>query len=161
MATKSLETYLNDHLAGSRLGVDLARQIRDRADTPELRDATGKIADEIDAERDKLTAMMDRVGASQNQVKQTTAWLGEKASRLKLSELGGLLGGDENYGVFISIEALELGVTGKLRLWEALRQQAGQHDGLDPVELEELAEQARKQIDVLERERLAAAARAL
>jgi hypothetical protein len=161
MAKKSLETYLNDHLAGSRLGVDLARQIRDRASTPELRDAAAKIADEIDEERDTLTAIMERVGASENQIKQTTAWLGEKASRLKLSELGGLLGGDEDYGMFMSIETLVLGVNGKLRLWEALQQQADHHEGLDPVELERLAKQAREQIAVLDRERLAAAARAL
>lgn len=161
MATKSLETYLNDHLAGSRLGLDLARQIRDRADTPELRDAATKLADEIEEEIETLTGIMDRAGASQNPIKQATAWAAEKASRLKLSELGGLLGGDEDYGMFMSIETLVLGVNGKLRLWEALKQQADHHEGLDSAELERLAEQAREQIAVLDRERLAAAARAL
>ena len=42
MATNALETYLNDHLAGSRLGVDLADQLRDMsAGTPERGDAGG------------------------------------------------------------------------------------------------------------------------
>ncbi len=161
MSKKSLETYLNDHLAGSRLGHDLAEQIRDRAESAELKAAMTKLVEEISEERDKLAEIMDRVGASQNQLKQTTAWLGEKASRLKLSELGGLLGGDEDYGMFMSLETLVLGVNGKLRLWEALKQQAPHHDGLDPAELEHLAQMAREQIAVIDRERLAAAARAL
>jgi hypothetical protein len=161
MANKALETYLNDHLAGSRLGVDLARQIRDRVEGTPLHDTLARIADEIDEERDKLTGLMDRLGASENQVKQATAWVGEKASRLKLSDLGGLLGsGDEDYGLFISLETLELGVVGKQRLWEALKEVASLHDGLDPAELEALAAQARRQRDTLESARLAVAKRA-
>jgi len=160
MAGKALETYLNDHLAGARLGVDLAGQIRDQAEG-DLKTTMAHLTAEIEEDREKLTEVMDRVGASQNQVKQATAWVTEKASRLKLSELGGLLGGDDDYGLFMSLETLVLGVNGKLRLWIALKQQAAEHEGLDPVELEALAERARKQIDVLDRERLAAAARAL
>jgi hypothetical protein len=161
MSEKALETYLNDHLAGSRLGVDLAKQIRDRAEGTPLHGTMTRIAAEIEEDRQKLTELMERVDASQNQIKQATAWVGEKASRLKLSELGGLLGGDETYGLFMSLETLELGVAGKLRLWEALKDVAVDHDGLDPVELEALAARAREQRDTLERERLAAAKRAL
>jgi hypothetical protein len=161
MANKALETYLNDHLAGSRLGVDLARQIRDRAEGTPLHATMAQIADEIDAERDQLTELMDRVGASENQIKQATAWVGEKASRLKLSDLGGLIGsGDEDYGLFISLETLELGVIGKQRLWEALKEVSVHHDGLDPAELEALADQARRQRDAIESERLTVAKRA-
>jgi hypothetical protein len=120
-----------------------------------------QIAAEIDQERDTLTDIMGRVGASENQVKQATAWVGEKASRLKLSGVGGLLGGDDDYGLFMSIETLKLGVVGKLGLWEALLQQAPQYEGLDPVELGTLADRARKQAETLERARLELAARAL
>jgi hypothetical protein len=161
MTTKALETYLNDHLAGSRLGLDLANQIAERCEGTPRAAPMKQIAAEIDEERDKLTEIMDRVGASENQVKQATAWVGEKASRLKLSSLGGLLGGDDDYGLFMSIETLKLGVIGKLGLWEALLQQASQHDGLDPVELGTLASRAREQADALERMRLEIAARAL
>lgn len=160
MASKALETYLNDHLAGSRLGADLAAQIRDRAGGTDLHPAMAKLTAEIEEDRQALTEVMDRVGAAQNQVKQATAWVSEKASRLKLSELGGLIGGDEDYGMYISLETLELGVNGKLCLWQTLKQQAAEHDGLDPIELEALADRARSQIAVLDRERLAAATRA-
>lgn len=161
MSTKALETYLNDHLAGSKLGVDLAKQIVERCEGTPLEAPMKRIAAEIEEERDKLTEIMERVGASENQVKQATAWVGEKASRLKLSGVGGLLGGDEEYGLFMSIETLKLGVVGKLGLWEALKQQAAFHDGLDPIELETLAGRAREQRDTLENARLDVAARAL
>jgi hypothetical protein len=161
VANKALETYLNDHLAGSRLGLDLAKQIRDRAEGSPLEATLTRIAAEIEDERDQLTDLMEKLGASENQVKQATAWVGEKASRLKLSDLGGLIGsGDEDYGLFISLETLELGVMGKMRLWEALKEVAPLHDGLDPVQLEALAAQAREQRDALEQERLAVAKRA-
>ncbi len=160
MAMKSLETYMNDHLAGSRLGVDLAAQIRDRAEGTELHATMAKLTAEIEEDREKLSELMERVGAAENQVKQATAWVAEKASRLKLSDFGGLVGGDEDYGMFMSLETLVLGVNGKLRLWEALKQQAANHEGLDPIELEALAERARGQIAVLDRERLAAASQA-
>jgi hypothetical protein len=161
MASKTLETYLNDHLAGSRLGLDLAKQIRDRTEGTPLYETLTQIAAEIEDERDRLTNLMERLGASENQVKQATAWVGEKASRLKLSDLGGLIGsGDEDYGLFISLETLELGVIGKMRLWEALKEVSPLHDGLDPAQLEGLAAQARRQRDQLEQARLAVAKRA-
>jgi hypothetical protein len=158
MTAKALETYLNDHLAGSRLGVDLAERLREMTEgTP--REATmATLAAEIAEDRDKLAELIERVGASENQVKQATAWVAEKASRLKLSGVGS---GDDDYGLFLSLETLSLGVAGKLGLWEALLQQAPGHDGLDPVVLGELAARARKQREVLERERLAVAASAL
>jgi hypothetical protein len=160
MSEKALETYLNDHLAGSRLGTDLAKQIRDRSEGTPLHETMTWVAAEIDEDRERLTELMERVGASENQVKQATAWVTEKASRFKLSDLGGLLGGDEAYGLFISLETLELGVMGKLRLWEALKDVAVHHDGLIAEELEALADRARNQRDALERERLAAGSRA-
>jgi hypothetical protein len=161
MSDEALETYLNDHLAGSRLGTDLAGQIRDRSEGTPLHETMTWVATEIEEDREQLTQLMERVGASKNQVKQITAWVGEKASRLKLSELGGLLGGDEEYGLFMSLETLKLGVAGKLGLWEALARVASEHDGLEPAELETLADRARKQLDALEQARLGAASRAL
>jgi hypothetical protein len=162
VTTKALETYLNDHLAGSRLGVDLANQLAERCEGTPHEASMKRIAAEIDEDRDKLTEIMARVGASENQIKQATAWVGEKASRLKLGDLGGLIGShDEDYGLFMSIETLKLGVIGKLGLWEALLQQATHHDGLDPVELGTLATRARGQADELERARLQVGARAL
>jgi hypothetical protein len=162
MSSGPLETYLNDHLAGSTLGADLSKRLVERTEGTPLHETLTWVAAEIEEDREKLTELMERVGASENPVKQATAWLGEKASRLKLGDLGGLIGaGDETYGLFLSLETLSLGVEGKLRLWIALKHVAGEHSGLDPVELEQLADRARNQRDALERARLDAAAAAL
>jgi len=162
MSSKPLETYLNDHLAGSTLGADLAKRLCERTEGTPLHEALTWIALEIEEDRETLTKLMERLGASENPVKQATAWVGEKASRLKLSELGGLIGSnDDTYGLFLSLETLSLGVEGKLRFWLALKHVAAEHDGLDPAELQELADRARKQRDALERARLDAASAAL
>jgi hypothetical protein len=52
-------------------------------------------------------------------------------------------------------------VQGKLSLWHALRQVAGHHPAIAALDLDELTQRARAQYDLLEHERLTAAARAL
>ena len=162
MSKKALETYLNDHLAGATLGEDLSGRLRERTEGTPLHETLSWVAAEIEEDREKVKEVMDRLDAAENPVKQATAWLGEKASRLKLGELGSLLGaGDDDYGLFISLETLSIGVEGKLRFWLALRHVAADHDGLDPVELERFAERARRQRDALEKARIDLASSAL
>jgi hypothetical protein len=48
-----MDTYLNDHLAGSTLGIDLAKQIRDRAEG-RMRALMETIAAEIEEDRETL-----------------------------------------------------------------------------------------------------------
>ena len=76
---------------------------------------------------------MERVGASQNQVKQATAWVAEKASRREARRDHRRR--DDDYGCSCRSRRSALGVAGKLCLWEALKQQAADHEGLDPSEL--------------------------
>jgi hypothetical protein len=162
VSTRALKTYLNDHLAGSTLGVELAQRLCERTDGTPLHEVLATIALEISEDREKVIELMERLDVSENPVKQAAAWAAEKLSRLKLGELGGIMGAnDEFYDLFLSLESLSLGVEGKLRLWLALGRVAGDHEGLDALELKELADRARGQRDALERARLDAAASAL
>jgi hypothetical protein len=61
----------------------------------------------------------------------------------------------------MAVESLALGVWGKLSLWRALAQVGDQHPAIASVDLDELIARAQNQYDLLERERLAAAKRAL
>jgi hypothetical protein len=158
MAENSLETYLNDHLAGATFGSDLAEQIRDRAQGTPLGAVMQSIAREVEEDRQTLLDLMERTGSSKNRAKQATTWLSEKASRAKF---GGLAGTESGLAVFMSIETLSLGVEGKLSLWTALRGVAEQYSALDPVELDGLIERAQGQRRLLERERIGAARQAL
>ena len=101
---------------------------------------------------------MKRIGATRNPTKQVTAWVAEKASRVKLT---GLTSSTDELGIFLSIEALSLGVEGKAALWTTLRELRDQYPELLSTDLDDLLQRAHRQRQALESERLAAAKRAL
>jgi hypothetical protein len=150
MAVRALETYLNDHLGGATLGRDLAEQILERGDGPPLEPVMARIAPEIDEDRETLVAMMDALEVSRNPVKQVTGWVAEKASRLKFS---GVTGEMDDFGLFLAIETLRLGVAGKRCLWLALSPIAPGDPRLARFDLDALAERAAAQETALEEQR--------
>ena len=158
MAGKAMDVYLNDHLAGSTLGVDLAKQIESHSEGTPLADVMAELVPQIEEDRETLLELMERMDTSENPAKKAAAWLSEKASRVKFS---GLSSGESEQGLFMALESLELGVTGKLSLWTALTEVEADHPPLATIGLPGLIERAKSQQATLERERLAAARRAL
>ena len=158
MAHGSLDTYLNDHLAGAMFGSDLARQIAGQVAGTASAERLADLAGEIEADRQTLSTLMDRLGARQNPVKQTMTWMAEKLSRVKLSGLGP---GDDELNLFMALETLSLGIEGKALLWRMLRELADGHPGLDASELEGLAARAEDQRRLVEEERVLVGRRAL
>jgi len=58
-----LAIYLNDHLAGATAGVELARRLRaSNEDDPEFGPALAEVCAEIEADRETLKTVMDRLG---------------------------------------------------------------------------------------------------
>ncbi len=157
MPDKAMQVYLNDHLAGATFGSNLARQIEGLSDDPDRTARISDLAAQIEEDLESLTALMERMGVSKNPVKQVTTWLGEKASRVKLT---GLSSGEGDLGLFMALETLSLGVEGKAVLWRALRQVEDRYPELDAGELDILIARAAGQREVLEAERLAVAGRA-
>lgn len=152
-----LAIYLNDHLAGSTLGVELARRLRaSNRDDPEFGPALAEVCTEIEADREALKAAMDRLGVGQSKLKPAAAVLAERLGRLKLN---GRLWGYSPLSRLDELELLQIGVVGKRRLWRALEHtHAGELPGFD---LGGLAEQATEQLRRLEALHLKAAALAL
>jgi len=158
MADKALDVYLNDHLAGAMFGSDLAeRLMKDHEGTP-LGELMSRLAPEIEEDRQTLLDLMERLGTSRNPVKQATTWLAEKGGRIKF---GGVTSGEPDVGTFMAIETLALGVEGKASLWRALQRVADRSPSLQATDLDALLARAEDQRAQLERERIAAAARAL
>ena len=153
MADKALDTYLNDHLGGAMLGSDLAEQIRDRSEGTPLGDQMAKIAPQIEEDRQTLIELMEALGTSKNPVKQASAWVAEKASRLKFA---GWSSGEPEFGLFMALETLTLGVDGKLSLWKALKEVSSDHPQLAAADLDSLIARAQSQHQVLEGERISA-----
>lgn len=149
-----LAIYLNDHLLGSTVGRDLARRIagRDDAYAAEL----VRVAAEIDEDRERLIALMERLDVGRDRLKTIAGWVGEKAARLKLN---GHLLSLSPLSRMEELEMLSLGIEGKASLWRALR--ASGDPRLDPAELDELLERAEGQREHVEALRLRAAAETL
>lgn len=154
MNTKPLGIYLNDHLAGSVTGVELARRARKADENTELGAFLGTLVEDIEADRDALMAIMDDLGITKNPAKRASAWVLEKAGRLKPN---GQLTGRAPLSRLIELEGLALGITGKLALWRSLRTVAEEEPRLDRTALERLAERARDQQERVEERRLATA----
>jgi hypothetical protein len=141
---KYLPIYLNDHYAGSTLGVELAKRAANNSrDNAEFGPALATLASEIDEDRDALKRIMDRLDVSEDRIKASIFWLGEKAGRLKPN--GELLKFSPLSRV-VELEGLITGVGGKLSLWRTLQELAERDARLDAGELDVLAGRAEDQL---------------
>jgi hypothetical protein len=157
MATDSdelLAVYLNDHLAGSTGGVELARRLanaeRSWSGGPEL----ARLADEVSADRTALRGIMARLGVSPSLPKTWLAWVGERVGRLKPNRR--VLGRSPLSRV-IELEIMRLEVEGKLAGWHTLLTVAETEPRLPVEELTELVTRATEQSTTLETLRIQAA----
>jgi hypothetical protein len=148
---KLLGIYLNDHLAGSVVGVELAKRAAAQNEGSELGDFLAVLAEDIEEDRNALKSIMDHVGVGENRVKVPIAWAAEKVGRLKPN---GQLTGYSPLSRLVELEGLALGVTGKLALWRSL---AATRSDLGSFGLETLIERAESQRDGLEKHRVKAA----
>ena len=153
-----LKIYLEDHYAGATAGLELARRTAGANSGTPYGDALGRIALEIEEDRDSLRAIMTALGVAPDRFKVAGAWAGEKAGRLKLN---GHLTGYSPQSRVVEFEGLVVGVTGKRCLWAALRHIAPQEARLDLEELDRLILRAERQLDELEELRLTAVSEAV
>jgi hypothetical protein len=151
-----LGTYLNDHMAGSTLGVELARRARDQNEGTPLGLFLTKIVEEIEEDRETLKQIMDRMAVGQDKKKQALAWAGEKVGRLKPNNR---LFGYSPLSRVIELEGLSLGIEGKRCLWQAL--QVANEPRLAEFDFDALIERAERQRSGVEEHRLGAAQTAL
>jgi hypothetical protein len=155
MNSKLLGIYLNDHLAGSTLGAELAKRSAGSNKGSSYGAFLRKVAKEIADDRDSLKAVMKRLEVGEDIPKKLTGWTAEKLGRLKPN---GQLTGYSPLSRVVELEGLALGITGKLGLWKALHALASEEPRLDAAELDRLRERAESQRDGVERHRVRAAA---
>ena len=113
-----LPIYLNDHLAGAAVGVELARRVyaSNQEDTT-MAGTLGRVKSEIEADRKTLEQVLERLGVSRSPVKPAGAWLLEKVARLKPN---GHLRRYSPLSRVLELEGLAMGIGGKLDLWMTL-----------------------------------------
>jgi len=152
VARTALDVYLNDHLAGSTMGLDLARRLASQGEGTPLGEVMGAIASEIERDRETLERLMARLDVTQNPVKQGLTWMAEKASGLKFS---GATTGDRALGTMLALETLSLGVEGKRCLWESLSVLPDPDPAIQELDLPGLMSRAVSQRAAIDRKRLA------
>jgi hypothetical protein len=151
-----LSTYLHDHLGGAKAAIDLLEAMRDGHKDQSLRDFATSFLIEVQADRDTLQRIAEKVGSGSNVLKEFSGWFAEKVTRLKLGQTSG-----EDFGTFEALEFLALGVRGKLGMWQALEVAAVTDTRLSGYDFEQLAARAEAQYHEVEQNRLRAAKTAL
>ena len=149
-----LEIYLADHLAAATAGAALARRAaRSNAGNP-----TGqflqRLSAEIEDDRQTLRRLVQELGFSRSRTKEAAAAVAEKLARLKLN---GRLRRYSPLSRVLELEALSVGIAGKLALWESLQSVPAKSERLRGFDLGHLAERARQQREEVEEHRLRAA----
>ena len=150
-----LGIYLNDHLAGSTGGLELARRTAVAHRGTEAGTTLTRLAKEIEQDREMLLEIMAALDVPVRQYKVASAWVIEKVGRLKLN---GRLLDRSPLSSLVELETLRLGVAGKACLWRTLLVVAKHEPRLDAPRLDALLDRATSQLESLEAMRLGAAA---
>jgi hypothetical protein len=156
LISEPLTTYLHDHLAGSNFAFEVLNDLCDQHAGEELADFAAILLREVEADRQALQSIIERAGGETSVLKEATAWAAEKVGRFKLR---GSVAGE--VGTFETLEALALGILGKLKLWRALAAIAANDARLAGVDFDSLAARAEAQHAQVEARRLKLAHTAL
>src|SRR5689334_24284748 len=152
---KELDSYLNDHLAGSVSALELIGHWASAHQGEPLGAFFTKLGAEIKADQDKLCDVMRSLRVEESKVRQAGAWIVEKVGRVRLK-----IAGDDpgSLGLVLTLEGLIMGITGKKLLWRGLA--AANLPQLNGYDFKELQRRAQQQIERIEAERIRAAVEA-
>ena len=146
MSKEHLATYLNDHLAGSVAAVEILEHLE--AEATDLIPHLGRLRADIETDRQHLKNLMNRLGILESPVRKVGGWIVDKLNEVKLEM------DDESSGTLRRLERLEavaVGIHGKLALWSALNAAAAiapELRGPDYERLAQRAEEQRRQVEV-------------
>jgi hypothetical protein len=158
MADGYISTYLNDHLAGSVVALELLDHLTATYSEAALTTFFRQLRADIAADRDELQGLMEGLNIGQSRTRKASAWMAEKMTEWKLrfdDPKGGPL------RLFESLEALSLGIEGKRSLWIALNAAAEKTPSLGILDYERLKQRAQEQRDRVETLRIETARKAL
>jgi hypothetical protein len=148
---KELDSYLNDHLAGSISALELIAHCIDVHKGESLGNFFVEIEREIKADQETLRGIMRNLAVEESKVRKAGAWAAEKLGRARL-----IVAGNEpvSLGLVLTLEGLIMGITGKKLLWAALA--ASKLPPLNTYHFEQLQRRAERQVERIEAERISA-----
>jgi hypothetical protein len=155
---RQLDIYLNDHLAGAMVGVELSRRAANSNRGTPSGEFLERLQQDIAEDRRTLLAVVRALGVDVSPAKPSLAWIAEKVGRLKLN---GRLRGYSPLSRLVELEGLEAGVAAKRSLWQALARAFPQDARLAGFDLDALIARAEQQLEGIHEQRLMAAPEAL
>lgn len=158
MANEHIATYLNDHLAGSVVAIELLEHLEAAHAGTDVGRFAAELRADVSADRRELEALMESLHVAESRTRKASAWLSEKMTELKLRLDDP---GDGALRLLEALEAVSLGIEGKLGLWRALAAASEGAPSLQGFDYDRLAQRAIDQRSRVEAERLRAAKRAL
>jgi hypothetical protein len=148
-----LEIYLADHLAAAAAGSALVRRAARSNTGTRTGDTLRRLTVEIDEDRQTLRRLVTDLGFTGSKPKEVVARAAEKMGRLKRN---GQLRGYSPLSRVLELEALSVGIAGKLALWETLELVPDPGRRLPAFGLHHLIERAQRQREEVEQLRLEA-----
>lgn len=139
MSDDRLKMYLNDQLAGAIAGAELAEHCLPDNPDDQLSTFLANITREIREDQAVLREVLSRLGCREQLVEKATAWLFEKASDAPPNKRL------PDRSLESNLEALALGIRGRLALWMALEAAHASDDRFSDIDFGELQERARRQ----------------
>ena len=158
MSKEFLETYLNDHLAGSVVALEMLATLEQNHRDTGVGQFAAQLKEDVASDRQQLESIIERFEISEHPTRKAAAWLTEKMTALKLRWDDP---GDRSLRLLETFEALSLGIEGKRGLWLALRFAAEECPPLQIADYDKLIERADDQRDRVEQMRLNTARAAL
>lgn len=154
MVDEHLATYLNDHLAGSLVAIELLEHLERAHKEEPIAQFIAELRADIVADQRELQNLMKQLAVEESRTRKTGAWISEKFTEVKLrvdDRSGGV------FRLFEAFEALALGIEGKRVLWETLASLSDDQPSLHVLDYPRLMARAREQRDRVDRQRLALA----
>lgn len=148
---EELSSYLNDHLAGSVGALELLDRLIDTYKGKPLERFFADLRNEIEADQETLKDLIARLGEKESTARKAGAWVVEKFSRAKI-QLSETREGE--MGLFLALEGLVLGITGKQSLWRALAAASERNPDLRGPDYARLEKRAVDQFDRVDTKRL-------
>ena len=139
-----LHTYLNDHLAGSVVAIELLDGVIEHHSEDRITKIFGDLRDEIQDDQGTLRDLIRKLGANESAIRKAGAWLAEKFSRVKIGDA------DDSVELLQALEALALGITGKQLLWRSLGAIAPSFPALQGTDFSRLEKRAQEQFGRIE-----------
>lgn len=143
--TTFLNIYLQDHVAGATAGSHRAARLADAEAKSNDATALATFAADVAADLDALLELMDNLGVEPSRLKVGLASATEKLGALKLN---GHVVRRSPLSTIVELEAMQMAVSGKRSLWEAMQVAM---PASAPVDLDALIARADDQLEVLSR----------